>query len=200
MAEPYYFQTYGLLATLWGQTGAKDKALAFFKNLVQRMPGGIAVRMIYAQLLISVGQGDEADEQLRAILQSMPDENDALGLFVERLYERGKTAEALDWMLKAYAYNPRNFANDARLEQIYEEKGDLERTVMYMQAMGESGPVKVDLYLDLATHLFKLGRREEGVAALGKARNIASAQRDWGALEKANELIQQFNASAEVSK
>jgi tetratricopeptide (TPR) repeat protein len=197
--EPYYFQTYGLLASLWGQTGAKDKALAFFKSLVDRMPEGMAARMIYARLLISVRQDDRANEQLRAVLRSLPDENQALGLFVERLYSQGRTKEALDWMLKAYAYNPRNFANNARLQQIYEEKGDLEHTVMYMRAMAESGPVKVDLHLDLAMNLLKLGHREEGVAELWQARNVAAAQRDKVSLEKANELIRRFDLQSESS-
>jgi hypothetical protein len=95
-------------------------------------------------------------------------------------------------MLKAFAYNPRNFANNARLQQIYEEKGDLERSIKYMRAMAESGPVKIDLHFDLAMNLIKLGRQADGITELWKARKLAAAQQDDASLEKANELIRRF--------
>jgi tetratricopeptide (TPR) repeat protein len=192
--DPYYFQTYSLLTRLWASTGQFDKAKNYFAALVGQMPESRAARIPYAQLLARSGDWSGAEQQWKAVLESVPDEEAALGPMTERLQQQGKIDAAVELMLKAYAYNPRNFANNARLEQIFEERGDLEQTVKYLRAMAESGPVKAVLHADLAADLQKLGRKEEMRIELRKARAAAEAEGDMALLKNVENLIQQYES------
>ena len=190
-AEPYYFQTYGLLASLWAATGRTPQALEYFAGLVARMPESSGARLTYAQLLGGSGDWPAAEQQWQAVLRSTPDHEAALAALVRRLYERRMVDAALALMLKAFAYNPRNFANNARLEQVYEERDDLANTVKYMQAMADSGPVRAVLHADLAANLRKLGRREEMLVELQRARQAAAAEGDEALRREVDDLIRQ---------
>ena len=190
--DPYYFQTYGLLGNLWAATGQLPKALQYFETLVARMPGSRGARLTYAQLLAVTGDGPAAERQWQAVLQSTPDDETALEAMVRRLFERRAADAAVELMLKDYAYNPRDFANNARLEQIFEERGDLENTVKYMRAMADSGPVRAALHADLAVNLSKLGRKDEARVELARARTGAVAERDEALLKTVDDLTRQF--------
>ena len=157
-SDPYYFQTYSLLANLWNATGRIPKALEYFAALTARMPDSSAVRLAYAEVLGAGGDWSGAEQQWREVLRSSPDNEVALASLVQRLYERRRGDDAVDLMLKAHAYNPRDLPNNERLEMVFEEKGDLKATVTYMRAMADSGPVKAVMHLDLALNLLKLGR------------------------------------------
>ena len=190
-AEPFYFQTYGFLARLWGSTGQTAKALGYFEKLVARMPGSRAVRSSYAQLLAHQGDWPAAERQWRAMLQLVPDDESALGPLIELLQRSNRADEAIQLMRAAYASNPRNLDNNARLVQVCEDKGDPTGMVTYMQALAASGPVNARLYADLARNLAKLGRREEMKAALGRARKAAEAEGDVATLQDIEELVRQ---------
>lgn len=189
--DPYYFQTYSLLGNLWAETGQLPKALKYFAALTTRMPESNGARLTYAELLGASGDWPAAEEQWQAVLQLTPDNEVALKALVQRLYERQRGDAAVELMLKAYAYNPRNFANNAHLEEIFEERGDLGATVTYMRAMADSGPVRAVLHADLAFNLAKLGRRNEMLVELRRARTAAEAEGDAGLLKHVEDLIRQ---------
>ncbi len=190
-AYPYYFQTYGLLGNFWIVQGEQARASDYFSALLTRMPDSAGARLTYARVLDSRGDRDGAEQQWRSVLRTSPDNEGALAPLVERLLESGKTREAVELMLKAYEHNPRNFRNNARLEQIFEEKDDLENTVKFMRAMADSGSVKAVLYFDLALGLKKLGRSREMVIALGKAPKAAQVEGDSALVTRSDALIRQ---------
>ena len=194
--DPYYFQTYGLLGSLWAATGQLPKAREYFAALTARMPESIGARLTYAQVLEASGDGSAAEQQWRAVLRLTPDDDVALDALVQRLYARHQDGAALDLMLQAYVSNPRNFANNARLEAIFEARGDLKATVTYLQAMADSGPVKAVLHLDLALDLAKLGRRAEMLVELRRARSAAEADGDSELRQRADDLIRQQGSSS----
>jgi tetratricopeptide (TPR) repeat protein len=171
--DPFYFQTYGLLGSLWAERKEGAKARAYFESLVKRMPDNRAGRQMLAQFYSATDEA-KAEEQWRAILDTAPDDEESLVALVERLFRTRRADEALTIMLRAYRYNPRNFANASRLEQIFEDKGDVEKTVQFMEAMAESGPVRPVLYADLAEKLVQLHRYDE--AAFYKARGVNAAR------------------------
>jgi tetratricopeptide (TPR) repeat protein len=137
------------------------------------MPDNRAGRQLLAQFYSATDEA-KAEEQWRAILDTAPDDEESLVALVERLFRTRRADEALTIMLRAYRYNPRNFANASRLEQIFEDKGDAEKTVEFMEAMAESGPVRPVLYADLAEKLVQLHRYDE--AAFYKARGVNAAR------------------------
>jgi tetratricopeptide (TPR) repeat protein len=199
-SEPYYFQTYTLLGQLWAATGRFAPALDFFAALVARMPDSRAVRHIYADLLNAHGDAAAAEAQWRAILQMMPDDEGALRPLLHRLGQRQMPDAALELMLTAYAYNPRDFMNNQWLVAIYDARGDTANTVKYMRALAASGPVNAQLHLDLARALEKLGRKEEAKIALLTAKKIASAEHDEGSEKTADELLQRPGYFSEKSE
>jgi tetratricopeptide (TPR) repeat protein len=182
--EPFYMQTYGLLGNLWAARGERAKALSYFETCVARMPNNRGAREIYAHLLASNGDGAAAESQWRAILKSTPDDEGALVPLAVGLYRQNRGDEALGLMLAAYAYNPHSFENNGRLEQIYAERGDIGKTVEFMKAMADSGPVKSALHADLSVLLLKLGRDEEAKIELVRARQAAQEDGDEALLQR----------------
>ncbi len=61
-------------------------------------------------------------------------------------------------MLAAHTYNPRSYANNARLEQIYETRGDRAQMIVLLRDLAASGPVNARLYIDLARLLVETGK------------------------------------------
>lgn len=176
--EPYYFQTYGLLAQLWHASHEDSKGLAFFSELARRMPDSRAIRIPLAQFHQAAGDGPAAEAELRAVLRLVPDEEGALAPLVQRLVRSGRPAEALELMRTAYAYNPRSFANNTRLVAHFEAAGDDVQTVEFMEALAASGPVNAQLFLELAERLPRVGRGAEVPVALARARRAARLEGD----------------------
>jgi tetratricopeptide (TPR) repeat protein len=188
---PFYFQTYSLLAQLWGTSRQWTRATDYFSRLVQRMPDSIAARHTYAQVLAESGDWAAAESQWRLALQLIPDDEVALGPLSTRLLERGQQDEAIALMTAAYAYNPHSLANNQRLAEIFDQRGNPAETVKYMQALSESGPVNALLYRDLALNLGKLGRKQEMQAALLQGRQLARESGDPAILAEIDRLLQE---------
>ncbi len=187
--DPYYFQTYALLGQLWIATGEKPKAQRYFEALIRRMPDSRAIRHPYAQLLVADGDWAGAEQQWRAVLRTTPDDEGALAPLVQRLVQRGEREAALELMLRAHAYNPRDYANNERLIEVYDAQGDTERTVRYMQDLAASGPVSATLHADLAARLGQLGRKREMRIELHRAQRAAAEQGDEALLKQMNEAL-----------
>jgi tetratricopeptide (TPR) repeat protein len=190
--EPHYFQTYELLAAAWTQQGKRSEALAFFQAALETLPKSLVIRSVYARLLLAEGRTGDSMNQLRELLKSAPDNSQALDLLDGQLTEKGAGEEALEWRLKAYAYNPRNYANNARLQQLYEARGDVDASIKFMRALGESGPVRAELYLDLALSLAVLNRHEEAWFHLWQAHALALRQQNAEVASRVQALIRQW--------
>jgi tetratricopeptide (TPR) repeat protein len=191
--DPSYIQTYGLLGNLWAATGQSEKALKYFKACVARMPANRVARNSYARLLANAGNEAAAEMQWKTVLRGTPDDEGALAPLVLRLYRLNRVDEARVTMLHAYAYNPCNYENNARLEQLFQERGDIANTVKFMQAMADSGPVKPVMHADLAVLLSQLGRDEEAKIELVRARQAAQEDGDEALLQRITGLEQTIN-------
>lgn len=185
--EPFYFQAYGLLAQLWVERGEADRARDFLNRALARMPDARVLRLTQAQVLARAGDWPGVEEQWRAILRTMPDDESALDPLVCRLAATGRTAEVSALAEAAFAYNPRSLANNRRLLDLASARGDLPATVKYLEAMADSGPVPPALYRELAVDLRQLGRAAEAQRA---------ARRGFLAAQAAGEtaLLSEFEA------
>lgn len=187
--EPYYFQTYGLLAQVWMANQQFGKARAYFETLVARMPDSIAVRLAYAQVLAASGEWTAAEAQWRAVLDRSPANEAALEPMVQRLSARKMPDAALDLMLKAFASDPRSFPNTERLLQFYADRGDREKVAQFMGALADSGPVTPALHADRGAMLLELGRKHEALIEFVQARRAAEKTGDAEILKRATEAI-----------
>ncbi|HVT73720.1 MAG TPA: hypothetical protein VHD61_11315 [Lacunisphaera sp.] len=181
-SDPYYFQTYALLGGLWGSLGRWGRALDYFGALDRQLPGNLAVLHAYAAALAGAGEWTRVEDVWREILRAVPDDEEALEPLCIRMLKDGRADGAVDLMLAAHAYNPRSFANNARLEQIYENRGDKPRTIELLRDLAASGPVTSQLYVDLSRLLTETGRTAEAAAVLQQARQAAAREHGVHAL------------------
>ncbi|WP_221031920.1 hypothetical protein [Actomonas aquatica] len=147
-AEPYYPQTYPLLASLWSALGDFDTGRTAFATWVEAMPNNRGVRLAYAQLLDAAGDRSAAVTQWQAVLAIVPDDERALQPLLQYHLAAERYDDAVDLMLAAHAYNPRNFTNNDRLVQVYQSRGDTTATLRYMRDLMASGPVSTELRRD----------------------------------------------------
>jgi predicted Zn-dependent protease len=187
--EPFYFQTYSLLAQVRVANGQAARAVDEFAKLSERMPGSRVVRGSYARMLAHTGDWASAEREWGAILELAPDDESVLAPFVDRLLNTRRLDVAIDLMLRAYTHNPRSFPNNARLVEVFSEKGDNARTLEYMRALAASGPVNARFHLDLAQHLGALGMRDEEKAGLLRARDAARIEGNQETVRAAEELL-----------
>ena len=189
--DPYYFQTYALLGWLWGTNGQWPRAIEYFAGLTAHLPGNLALRHAYAQALAGGSDWSGAEEQWRAILKTAPDDEEALKPLCVRMFKDGRVEAAIELMLAAHTYNPRSYANNARLEQIYENKGDIVRTIEFMRDLAASGPVNSTLHLNLAKLLRQTGQTQEAAVELRQAEARARSEENTAALETIHQLMQE---------
>ena len=107
------------------------------------------------------------------------------------MFKDGRAEAAIELMLAAHTYNPRSYANNARLEQIYETKGDNVRTIEFMRDLAASGPVNSTLYINLATLLRQAGRAQEAALELRRAEARARSEDNTAALETIRQLMRE---------
>lgn len=147
-SEPHYSWSYTILASLWMSLGELEEGRAALAEWVEQMPYNRSARLAYAHLLNAAGEASAAAEQWQAALERVPDDERALLPLIEYLFERDRIDEALDLMLTAHEYNPRNFANNDLLVQVYRQHGDDKAALHYMRDLMASGPVSPELRRD----------------------------------------------------
>jgi hypothetical protein len=108
------------------------------------------------------------------------------------MFKDGRAEAAIDLMLAAHAYNPRSYANNARLEQIFENKGDPVRTIEFMRDLAASGPVNVMLHINLAKLLRQTGQTPEAAVELRRAETRARSEGNAAALETIQQLMREI--------
>lgn len=187
---PYYFQTYGLLAQLWSESGRVREGASWFAELVKKMPDSRAALEMYGQLLHGSGEEAKAEAIWQRALAIAPDSEGSLMPLVRRLLGAGRVEEAIDLLERAYRYNPKNFTVAALLEQIYDQRKEPEKRMKYMRAMIESGPVRPELFIDLGNLLRERKSFREAEVLFYRALRAAQASGDEGLAQMAAERLQ----------
>lgn len=78
------------------RAGATDEAVAICKAGLQYHPGYVSARVTQGRALTELGRLDEAEVELRAVLESAPDNLTANRALAEVLQKRGQLPAALD--------------------------------------------------------------------------------------------------------
>ncbi len=187
-AEPYFFQTYNLLAQIWVEAGRTAEARAYFAGLVAQWPDSRLLRLTYAQVLASAADWPAAEAQWRAALRAAPDDEFALDPLWRRCIATGRTGEAVDLMLAAYAANPRSRANNGRLVEYAARSGDEGKVIEYLGALVESGPVPAAFYRDIVPRVRRAESREALRGILQRGRVVTGAAGDQDAVAEIDRL------------
>ena len=187
--DPYYFPAWQVLVDIWSKTGQFAKGRRELESMLARMPGNNFVRSAYATLLLRAGDTGAAESQWRKILETDPSNTSAFEQLVTLYQRAGRAEDGLALMVAASQAQPRNYANNSRLAQIYAAKGDIAQMVHYLRALTESGPADASLYLELAQRLVDLGRSQEALVYAYKGRKAALAERNTTLQRAAEELM-----------
>jgi predicted Zn-dependent protease len=190
--EPGNTETYALLAQLWLMNQQFGRAQTFFGALVAKMPEHGGLRLVYADVLAANGEWTAAEAQWNAVLVRTPANEAALKPLVQRLLARKANDTAQDLMLKAFAANPRSFANNERLLQLYGERGDRAKVVELMRALADSGPVSPVLHADLGQLLVEFGQKHEARLEFIRARRLAETLKDTDVAKRADAAIRDY--------
>ncbi len=183
--DPYYFQTYGLLAQAWlAQKKAREGA-AWFSNLAARMPASRVAHELRGQLLSHAGDRAGAEAAWRETLALVPDADGAWLPLTRLLLESNRVEEAIQILEAAHRSNPRNLDVAAALEQVFDQRGDSEKRAHYLRAMAEAGPVNAALFLDLGRVERARGDHQKARVAFERAARAGRIESDQGVLEQA---------------
>jgi tetratricopeptide (TPR) repeat protein len=190
--DPYYFQTYGLLAQTWlAQKQAREGA-TWFSELAGRMPASRVAHELQGQLLYHAGDPAGAEAAWRKTLSLVPDADGAWLPLTRLLLESNRVEDALQLLEAAHRSNPRNLDVAAALEQLFDQRGDIEKRARYLRAMAEAGPVSAALFLDLGLVERARGEHRRAQVAFERAVRAARSEADQEVLERA---LQELAAS-----
>jgi predicted Zn-dependent protease len=169
-------------------------AQAVFDDVIVRHPGVAKWRLMRASLARIAGREADAEQELRAILDTEAGDEAALEGLVSLLMARGKSAEAEQVSLASAEAQTRNQLNDLRVARIYEVRGDLARSVRFLEAATRCGPVPTALEVTLARQLHELGRDGESLLHLAQARRLAALEADTENMASIDEVLGRLRA------
>ncbi len=119
------------------------------------------------------GQLDEAEKAYKKILQTWPDQFDALHLYGMLQFQRGRADEALKLIVRAIKMEPRNADAHSNLGMVL---ATLRRNAEAMASFDKAlalEPHNLGALANRGRALVEAGRAEEGLASLNKALALA---------------------------
>ncbi len=129
--------------------------------------------------LLQSGRGREAEAHYRRILESEPNNPDALHLLGVSLRQSGRAKEAIESIKRAIAVNPRNAMYFSNLGTAFEATGDKEAALAAYRravAMRRDFP---EAYFKLGTLLQATGKSALAAEALRRAVELKPDQAAW---------------------
>lgn len=139
---------------------------------LQRMPGAREVRFARATALERLGQTDESDRMLRALLAEDPSDPVAANYLGYSLADRGESLqEALDLISKAVASDPDNSAYLDSLGWVHFRLGDLQQAEYWLRQAVDAGGADGTILAHLGEVLLRQGKPEEAHELLRDALN-----------------------------
>ncbi len=166
------------LAALYARKKQFEEGRAFLDRAVARHPTDTKLRVARGNHWRLAGNQAAAEQEFRSVLQADPGNLTALEALVSLLAFRGQTAAAEEASLAVAEHQTRNQANNLRVAQIYEARGEEAEAARFFQAAERSGSVPVALEVNLAQKLHRLGRNAEALICLAKARRLSLEEAD----------------------
>ncbi len=148
-------------AVVLARTNRTDEATALTEALLGRAPGHGAARLLRAELLDSVGRGDEAVEDLRALSRATGPAGPASFRLARILLRTGEIGEATPLLEEVVAAAPGNGAAWLALGRAHRSAGRrAEARAAFRRALAEDAALN-EARLELARLLARDGAREE---------------------------------------
>lgn len=166
---------YVLMGDLQQAKGDLAEAAVSYRRAIALKPGFAAARLGLARSLNSDHKTEDAEKELRSVLESNPNDPEANYLMGEILVNRRALAEALPCLLKALRASSEELPFvHADLSRVYEDQGKTSEAITEMkQAL--SADVDGSYYYRLGHLYLKAGDHAAANAALASAAKLRQA-------------------------
>ena len=171
-------------------------AQAVFDGALARHPGAGKLRLMRANLARIAGRTADAEQDLRAILETGEGDEAALEGLVSLLVASGRSGEVEQASLAFAETQTRNQLNDLRVARIHEARGDLAQSVRFLEAATRCGPVPTGVEVALARQLHELGRDGESLLRLAQARRMATLEGDADIMMSIDAILARLRTQA----
>jgi tetratricopeptide (TPR) repeat protein len=188
--DPYDLPAYTDLVDVVRTSGDFETGRALLKAALARSPNSSFLRLTYSDLLFFHGDRNEAEGECKLVLDTDPENPDALRRLVSLYDGEGRAEDAFDLMKAARRTQPMNYENDIALARIYNDRGDEDNVADCLQAAALSGPADAPIHLYLSSRYKKLNRSLEALVELVRARRVAAEMGDEVLARRITESIQ----------
>lgn len=146
------------LAEVLLRTNRQAEALRMVQEAWRKDPGNPALRLALANTAVRVNQLDLAEQEYRALLSSSPDSVDVAIRLGEVLRRKGRLAESLELLQRAYGRNPSHSGLALQLALTHEAMGDWRSAVPLYEAILRQDPNHLIALNNLAYRYADMGK------------------------------------------
>ena len=159
-------------AALAEAEGSSADALAIAQRYLKANPGDLLAMTVIAEASINLWALDEAEEQLRAIMERAPTFLRAAMLLATCLVKQVRMGAAIAVLDGVVARKPTNVPALTFLAQSRATIGDIETAASIYQNLLSLDPRRVEWWVHLGQHYRSLGRRDDAIGAFRQALSI----------------------------
>lgn len=172
-----------------------DEGRAYLDRAIARHPGDTKLKVMRGNLERLAGNQAAAEKDFRAVLAADPGNQAALEALVSLLAFLGQADGAEQASLAAADHQAKNQLNNMRVAKIHETRGDETQAVKFLQAAELSGPVASAIEVSIARKLHRLGRNDEALIYLAKAKRLSIGEGDAEITASIEEVITRLRAT-----
>ncbi len=181
--------------------GKLEDAEIAFKHARKLAPENVDAQFNQAMLYKKRNELGLAQKILKGLIEEHPDHTKAILLMARILFLQGKSADAIEWSNKVYAYDSRsNTPAELQLE-IYSETGDWQKARSVARQLSKDNPLDGDYLMQLAVIDMELKDKEQAQATLhklytlweqepDKLRQLAAMQLRAGNIAEARRILE----------
>jgi tetratricopeptide (TPR) repeat protein len=155
--HPSDYARLALLAALYEETGAADKAIATYRRALAMSPREVDLRLRMIRLLQADGDLDKAIGEYEGLIRAAPNNPQFVFEECEALLQRGDHAHALRLLTELEARAGTDEEILSRVADFYSRIGEADRSLKVLQRLAETGGGDAGHLVDLGDRYFQAG-------------------------------------------
>lgn len=171
-AQPKEYDNYFNLANLLSARGKYEEALEIYEDLIGMIGPNEEISVQKQILYLENEQYDKALREVTALIDANPEEVRYYGMKAEILQHMNRPEDALELYEIMLYENPENGLVLMALYELYEQKGDREKSEKYLIKAFESSDLGIDVKVNILLDYLSarnLKKRSDFIISLGAA-------------------------------
>ncbi len=171
-ARPAEYDNYFNLANLLAAQGEYDEALKIYTDLVEKIGPNEDISVQKQLIFLEKEDYDRALKEVIALIDANPEETRYYGMKAEILQRMGRSEEALELYEIMLFEDPESGPVLMALFELYEDRGNREKSEEYLLRAFESGDLSIDVKVNILLNYLSsrsLEERSDFVIGLGEA-------------------------------